>query len=104
MTRSEKRDLRSESENLHGERLKIIHILQNNVDKKCLIAPHEKSVQKLIESRIIRKSILRPFSRIASHIHINCSTISLTNVSVKQASLPYWHSWFSYLYPVRRLA
>ena len=67
MTRSKKRDLRSETENLHGERLKnraaapntfkdsfsIIHILQNNVDKKFVIAPHERSVKKLIESRRI---------------------------------------------------
>ena len=85
VTRSEKKDLRSKSENLHGERWKkskplrmrwnsfsiIIYILQNNVDKKILIAPDERSVQKLIESRIIRKSIfciVGPFSRIASHI------------------------------------
>ena len=85
MTRSEERDLRSKSENLHGERLKnraaapnafkesfsIIYILQNNVDKKCLFAPHEILVQKLIESRIIRKLffwIVGPFTRIASHM------------------------------------
>ena len=35
----------------------MIHILQNNVDKKFLFAPHGRSVQKLIESRKIRKSI-----------------------------------------------
>ena len=83
MTRSEKRHLRSKSKSLHDERLKtelplrtrshsfsIIHILQNNVDKKILISPYEKSVQKLIESRIIQKSIfwiVGPFFRIASH-------------------------------------
>ena len=31
----------------------IIHNLQNNVGKKFLIAPHERSDQKLIESHII---------------------------------------------------
>ena len=86
VTRYEKRDLWPKSKNLHGdERLKkskpapnaledcfsIIHILQKNVDKKFLISPHERPVQKLIESRIVRKSIFwieGPFSRIASHM------------------------------------
>ena len=39
--------------------------------KKILIAPYERSIQKLIKSRIIRKSIFRivgPFSRIASQM------------------------------------
>ena len=47
--------------------------LAYNVDKQFLIALHERSVQKLIESHIIRKSIfwiVGPFSRIASHMHI----------------------------------
>ena len=34
----------------------MIHILQNTVDKIFLITPHERSVQELIEARIIRKS------------------------------------------------
>ena len=55
VTRSYKRELRSKSETLQGVRLKksqplrahsktlsIIYILQNNVDKKFLIAPHER--------------------------------------------------------------
>ena len=49
----------------------IIHLSQNNVDKTFLIAAHERSIEKLIESRIIRKSIfwiVGPFSRIGSHI------------------------------------
>ena len=52
------------------------HILQNNVDKKFLVAPHERSVQKLIESRIIRKSIFW----IASHI--NQVQVSMTNIGI----------------------
>ena len=51
----------------------IIHILHNNVDKQCLIAPHDKSAQKLIELRNIRKSIfwiVGPFSQMASHMAI----------------------------------
>ena len=61
MTRSEKKDLRSKDIKAAPDAFKdsfsIIHILQNNVDKKFLIAPDERSVQKLIESGIIRKSI-----------------------------------------------
>ena len=85
VTRWEKRDLGSKTENLHGEWLKnraaalntfkdsflIIDILWNNVDKKFVISPHERSVQKITESRLIRKSmfwIVGPVSRIASHI------------------------------------
>ena len=98
MTPSEKKGLQSKCENLHGERLQkllplwtrsktfsIIHILQNNVDKQFLIAPHERSVQKLIESRIIRKSIfliVDPFSRIASHIPVCNSSKPVFNIPV----------------------
>ena len=43
--------------NAFKDSFSIIHILQNNVDKKILIAPYERSVHKLTESRIIRQSI-----------------------------------------------
>ena len=57
--------------NAFKDSFSIIYILQNNVNKKFLIALHKRSVQKLIESRIIRKSIfwiVGPFSRIALHM------------------------------------
>ena len=49
----------------------IIQILQNDVDKKFLIAPHERSVQKLIESRIIRPSIFWIVGPVPGSRHIS---------------------------------
>ena len=70
----------------------IIYIFQNNADTTFLIAPLERSVQELIESIIILKSIFRfegPFSRIASHIviHSNCYMIKMDKFHINYINI-----------------
>ena len=73
--------------NAFQDSFSVIYILQNNLDK-ILIAPHERSVQKVVESRIIRKSIfliLGPFSRIASHM-VNVNQVARRSTTVVEVS------------------